>query len=40
MREQDDYMPFVELDANEIENLFKDVQTLVDGINEYIVKHS
>ena len=39
-RQQDDYMPFVELDANEIESLFKDVQTLVDGISEYIVEHS
>ena len=39
-RQQDDYMPFVEMDANEIESLFEDVQTLVAGISEYIEKHS
>ena len=36
MREQDDYMPFVEMDADEIESLFVDVRTLVNGISEYI----
>lgn len=39
-RQQDDYMPFVEMDAGEIENLFTDVQTLVSGISEYVAKHS
>jgi uncharacterized protein (UPF0332 family) len=35
-RQQDDYMPFVEVDAGEIKSLFADVQTLVNGIVEYI----
>lgn len=35
-RQQDDYMPFVEMNADEISNLFIDVRTLVNGINEYI----
>lgn len=39
-RQQDDYMPFVEMDAVEIESLFVDVQTLVNGIFEYILGHS
>ena len=39
-RQQDDYMPFVELDAGEIEGLFADVRILVNGISEYIVEHS
>jgi hypothetical protein len=36
MRQQDDYVPFVDMDADEIGNLFVDVQTLVNGISEYI----
>ena len=36
MRQQDDYMPFVEMDTDEIESLFADVQTLVNGISGYI----
>jgi len=39
-RQQDDYMPFVEMDAEEIEGLFTEVQILVNGISEYIVEHS
>lgn len=39
-RQQDDYMPFVEMDAGEIQTLFVDVQALVNGIGEYVVKHS
>jgi len=39
-RQQDDYMPFVEMDADEIESLFVDVRTLVNGISEYIVGYS
>ena len=39
-RQQDDYMPFVEMDADEIESLFADVRILVNGISEYIVEHS
>lgn len=35
-RQQDDYMPFVEMDADEIGSLFVDVRTLVNGISEYI----
>lgn len=35
-RQQDDYMPFVEMDADEIKCLFVDVRTLVNGISEYI----
>ena len=35
-RQQDDYMPFVEMDADQIKILFVDVQTLVNGISEYI----
>jgi uncharacterized protein (UPF0332 family) len=38
-RQQDDYMPFVELDAGEIKLLFADVQTLVTGIGEYVAEH-
>ncbi len=37
-RQQDDYMPFVELDAHEIESLAAEVRTFVDGIAEYIGK--
>jgi uncharacterized protein (UPF0332 family) len=39
-RQQDDYMPFVEMDAGEIGSLFIDVQTLVNGISEYVAEHS
>jgi uncharacterized protein (UPF0332 family) len=39
-RQQDDYMPFVEMDADEIKSLFVDVRTLVNGISEYITGHS
>ena len=39
-RQQDDYMPFVEMDAAEIESLFADVRILVNGISKYIVEHS
>lgn len=35
-RQQDDYMPFVEMDADQIKSLFVDVQTLVNGISRYI----
>ena len=35
-RQQDNYIPFVEMDADEIKNLFVDVRTLVNGINQYI----
>jgi len=38
MREQDDYMPFVEMDADEIKSLCVDVRTMVNGISEYIAK--
>ena len=39
-RQQDDYMPFVEFDAEEIESLFTDVRILVNGISDYIVGRS
>jgi uncharacterized protein (UPF0332 family) len=39
-RQQDDYMPFVEMDADEIKSLFIDVRILVDGISDYITGHS
>ena len=39
-RQQDDYMPFVEMDADELQTLFVDVKTLVNGISEYVAKHS
>lgn len=39
-RQQDDYMPFVEMDADEIKRLSIDVRTLVNGISEYITGHS
>lgn len=39
-RQQDDYMPFVEMDVDHIKNLFVDVQTLVNGISRYIVGFS
>jgi uncharacterized protein (UPF0332 family) len=35
-RQQDDYMPFVEIDAGEIKILFQNVQAFVNGISEYI----
>ncbi len=38
-RQQDDYMPFVEMDAGEIKILFQNVQAFVNGINEYISSH-
>lgn len=37
-RQQDDYMPFVELDADEIRQLVTDVQSLVQGIGQYIAQ--
>ena len=38
-RQQDDYMPFVELDPDEIKLLFADAHTLVRGIGKYIAEH-
>jgi uncharacterized protein (UPF0332 family) len=35
-RQQDDYMPFVEIDADDLRQLFTDVQTLIDGIIKYV----
>ena len=37
-RQQDDYMPFVEFDAETIEQLGKDVRDLVRGVIAYIEK--
>lgn len=38
-RQQDDYMPFVELDVEEIKSLLTDVRTLMDGVSKYIAEH-
>ena len=38
-RQQDDYMPFVEMDADEINDLYTKVRTFVTGIQEYVEKH-
>jgi uncharacterized protein (UPF0332 family) len=35
-RQQDDYMPFVQLDPDEIRSLSADVRTLVKGIGDYV----
>jgi len=37
-RQQDDYMPFVKLDGDEIRQLLTDVQALVQGIGQYIAQ--
>jgi len=39
-RQQDDYMPFVEFDAETIEQLGKDVRDLVCGVIAYIEKNT
>ena len=38
-RQQDDYMPFVELDADEIRVLFDQVRTMVQGVRRYVTDH-
>jgi uncharacterized protein (UPF0332 family) len=35
-RQQDDYMPFVEMDPDELRQLLGDVRSMVDGIAAYI----
>lgn len=35
-RQDDDYMPFVELDEQELKELFEDVQVMVKGIQNYV----
>jgi len=39
-RQQDDYMPFVEMDGDELRQLLADVRTLVNGIAKYIADKS
>lgn len=39
-RQQDDYMPFVEVDADELRQLLADVRTLVNGIAKHIADKS
>jgi uncharacterized protein (UPF0332 family) len=39
-RQQDDYMPFVEMDTDEIVSLFADVKIMVNGISDYIVRRT
>jgi hypothetical protein len=36
MREQDDYMPFAEMDPDELKQLPGDVHRMVDGVSAYI----
>jgi uncharacterized protein (UPF0332 family) len=38
-RQQDDYVPFVELDAAQLKRLLADVQTLVQGVRKYAAEH-
>ena len=38
-RQQDDYMPFVEVDPDELRQLLTEIRTLVGGIAEYISKN-
>jgi uncharacterized protein (UPF0332 family) len=35
-RQQDDYMPFVEVDADGLRQLLADVRTMVGGITRYV----
>lgn len=35
-RQQDDYIPFVEIDPQEVERLSMDVRKMIEGICEYI----
>lgn len=35
-RQQDDYMPFVEVDGDDLRLLLANVRTMVDGITKYI----
>ena len=39
-RQQDDYVPFVEMDADELSQLLAGVRTLVNGIAKYIADKS
>ncbi len=35
-RQQDDYMPFVEMDPDELAQLLEDVRNMVNGISTYV----
>ncbi|MCL5279562.1 MAG: hypothetical protein M1376_06615 [Planctomycetes bacterium] len=35
-RQQDDYMPFVEMDPDELKQLLESVRNMVNGISAYI----
>jgi uncharacterized protein (UPF0332 family) len=35
-RQQDDYMPFVEMDPDELQQLLGDVRSMVNGISAYV----
>ena len=37
-RQQDDYLPFVELDTAQLRRLWTDVQTLVEGVGKYVAQ--
>lgn len=39
-RQQDDYMPFVEMDPDELKHLLTDVRIMVTGITEYLRKNA
>lgn len=39
-RQQDDYMPFVEINPAELNQLLSDVRDMVDGITAYILRDS
>jgi uncharacterized protein (UPF0332 family) len=38
-RQQDDYMPFVEMDPDELRRLLEDVRSMVTGISAYTRKN-
>lgn len=39
-RQQDDYLPFVEMDPDELRQLLEDVRSMVNGVGAYIEKNA
>jgi len=39
-RQQDDYLPFAEVDPDELKQLLKDVRVMVNGISAYIKENT
>jgi uncharacterized protein (UPF0332 family) len=39
-RQQDDYMPFVEMDPDELKQLLEDVRNMVNGVSTYISENA